>query len=96
VGPEQAPDSATPLTPLGSTGTASGRAARPAIADGVGATRTVDAEAIAMRAVVDRPERKPVRTTDSLSAYGGRTRHRPFDGFRLARPGDRVAYALPP
>jgi len=63
VGPERVPDSATPLSPLGSTGVPSGRAARPAIADDVGAQRATDAAAIALRAVVDRPERKPVQTT---------------------------------
>jgi imidazolonepropionase-like amidohydrolase len=48
-----------------------------------------------MRAVDDRPERKPVRTTLLVSVMDGGTRHRPFDGFPLARPGDSVAYALP-
>jgi imidazolonepropionase-like amidohydrolase len=60
-----------------------------------GPRRATDAAAIALRAVDDRPERKPVRTTVYISAHDGRTRHRPFDGFRLARPGDSLAYALP-
>jgi hypothetical protein len=67
VGPERAPDDATPCIPLGPIGSLSGRPFRPAITDDVGVGKDTGAAAIAMRAVDDRPERKPVRTTFQVS-----------------------------
>ncbi len=93
VGPERAPDDATPRTPLGPTGSLSGRPFRPAITDDVGAKKATGAAAIAMRAVDDRPERKPVRTTFQVSVTAPRRGIARWSGFGSRPSGGQRRYA---
>ena len=93
VGPERAPDDATPCIPLGPIGSLSGRPFRPAITDDVGAGKDTGAAAIAMRAVDDRPERKPVRTTFQVSVIARPCGIARWSGFGPRPSGGQRRYA---